>query len=80
MSDFLLEVQDIFRNVLDQSDLVITCNSNAMNVNGWDSLTHINLIMAIEKRYKVRFALGELRDLENVGDLLDLLGKKVHSN
>ena len=43
----------------------------------WDSLTHVNLITAIEKRYKIRFALGELQDLKNVGDMIDLMEEKL---
>jgi acyl carrier protein len=77
MDNLLPEVQEIFRDVFDRPDMVITRDSNASNVSDWDSLTHINLIMSIEKKYKVKFALGELKDMENVGDLLDLLQKKL---
>jgi acyl carrier protein len=77
MDDLLEQVQGIFRDVFDQPDLVITRESNASTVEDWDSLAHVNLITAIERRYKVKFALGELQDLKNAGDLLDLLGKKL---
>jgi acyl carrier protein len=77
MDSHLAEVQEIFRAVFDRPDLVITRESNASNVEDWDSLTHINLVMAIEKKYKIKFALGELKELENVGDLLDLIQKKL---
>ena len=43
----------------------------------WDSLTHVNLVTAIEKRYKVKFALGELQDLKDVGDLANLAGEET---
>lgn len=75
--DLLPGVQDVFRDVFDVDDLVITRKSNATTVEDWDSLTHVNLVTAIEKRYKVKFALGELGELKDVGDLLDLLGKKL---
>jgi len=77
MDDLLPDVQDIFRDVFDRPDLVITRQSDASNVEDWDSLTHINLITAISKKYKVRFALGELEELKNVGDLLNLMQKKI---
>jgi acyl carrier protein len=77
MNNLLAEVQVIFRDVLDQPDLVLTRESNASTVDDWDSLSHINLIMAIERRYKIKFALGELKALENVGDLLDQITAKV---
>jgi acyl carrier protein len=77
MDSLLPGVQEIFRDVFDQSDLVITRESNASTVDGWDSLAHINLVTAIERHYKIKFALGELEDLKNVGDLLDLMHAKL---
>jgi acyl carrier protein len=77
MADLLPEVQQIFRSVFDRDDLVITRESNAHSVEGWDSLAHINLVMALEKKYKVKFGLGDLSNMENVGDLLNLLDKKL---
>jgi acyl carrier protein len=77
MDSLLAELQAIFRDVFDQPNLVITRESSASTVEDWDSLTHVNLVTAIEKRYKVKFALGELQDLKDVGDLIDLLTKKL---
>jgi acyl carrier protein len=77
MDDVLEQLQEIFRDILDQPDLVLTRQSNAHNVEDWDSLAHINLVSAIEKRYKIRFALGELQDLKNVGDMIDLIHLKL---
>ena len=76
MDTLLAEVQEVFRDVFDQAELTIDRSSNASTVEGWDSLAHINLVMSIEKKYKIKFALGELKKLENVGDLLDLIAKK----
>ena len=79
-SDALLaELQDIFRDVFDEPDLVITRQSNAETVENWDSLTHVTLMTAIAKRYKVKFALGELQGLKEVGDLEDLLRSKLQA-
>jgi len=77
MDSLLPELQEIFRSVFDRDDLVITRESSASNVDDWDSLTHINLVLAIERKYKIKFALGELKELENVGDLLDLIHRKL---
>jgi acyl carrier protein len=77
MDSLLDELQAIFRDVFDQPNLAITRESNASTVEDWDSLTHVNLVTAIEKRYKIRFALGELQDLKNVGDMIDLMQKKL---
>jgi acyl carrier protein len=77
MDPRLEELQFVFRDIFDQPDLVITRKSNASTVDDWDSLTHVNLVTAIEKRYKVKFALGELQDLKDVGDMSDLLSRKL---
>jgi acyl carrier protein len=71
------DIQPIFRDVLDLPDLQLTRQSNASNVEGWDSLAHVNLVMAIEKRYKIKMALGELQDLKNVGEMADLIVRKL---
>jgi acyl carrier protein len=77
MHDLLPEIQEIFRDIFDDTSLVITRDSNASTVEDWDSLAHVNLVTAIEKKYKVRFALGELQELKNVGDMIDLIQKKL---
>jgi acyl carrier protein len=77
MHDLLPEIQEIFRDIFDDPSLVITRDSNASTVEDWDSLAHVNLVTAIEKKYKVRFALGELQELKNVGDMIDLIQEKL---
>jgi acyl carrier protein len=69
-------MQEIFRDVLDNSTLILSDEMKASDVEEWDSLTHIGLVTAIEKHYKIRFSLGELDDLKNVGDMLDAIQKK----
>lgn len=75
--ELLADLQEIFQDVLDQPDLILTPQSNAENVPDWDSLAHVNLITSIEKKYKVKFALGELQELKNVGDMITLLQAKL---
>ena len=71
------QLQPIFRDVLDDPTLVITAESNARNVDGWDSLAHISIVSAIEQQFRIRFALGELQNLNNVGEMLALMRKKL---
>ena len=73
----LAELQEIFRDILDQPDLVLTRDSSAQNVEDWDSLAHINLITAIGNKYKIKFGLGELQELKNVGDMMELIQQKL---
>ncbi len=76
-SSILADLQSIFRDILDQPDLVLTPESNASTVEDWDSLAHINLVTSIEKHYKIKFALGELQELKNVGDMIALIQTKL---
>jgi acyl carrier protein len=66
----------IFRDVLDDDDLIITPATKAEDVDGWDSLAHIRLVVSIEKALGMRFSAEEVSSLENVGDLADLIIKK----
>jgi acyl carrier protein len=75
-TEILDRLQPIFHDVLDDNSLVITPSSNATNTPNWDSLSHVNLIVAVQSEFKVKFALGELQDLKNVGDLIALIQKK----
>jgi acyl carrier protein len=76
--DVLEQLQPIFQEVLDQPGLRVTRNSNASNTENWDSLAHIDLIEMVQQRFKVKFALGELQELKEVGDLVDMIVRKVN--
>jgi len=75
------QVQDVFRRVFGDDALVIQEATTADDVPGWDSLMHINLIIAMEKRFGVKFATAEIARLkeegQNVGILLTVLGSKL---
>jgi len=75
--DILEELTPVFHEVFDDDSIVITRQSTANDIDGWDSLCHMNLVMAVELKFKVRFALGELPSLRNVGDLIELVQKKL---
>ena len=77
MSEMLPRLQDIFRDVFDDARLVIGPESSAKTVPGWDSLIHVTLVAAIEQEFHIRFALGELETLRDVGDMMELIGRKL---
>ena len=70
-------VQDIFRDIFDEDDMVIEDKTSSDDIEDWDSLNHINLVSAIEKEFKIRFALGELMALKDVGAMIDLMIEKL---
>jgi acyl carrier protein len=60
---------DVFRQVFDDPSITLTPQTTADQVEGWDSLSHVNLIMAVENRFNIRFKQKEILSFKNVGDL-----------
>ena len=77
MSDILKKLQPIFQDIFEDEELLITAESNADTVEDWDSLAHIILIFAIEQEFEIKFALGELEAMKNVGDMVELMQTKL---
>jgi acyl carrier protein len=73
----LEEFTQLFRRVMDDSSIALTRELSAKDVPGWDSLFQVSLIVAVEKHFKIKIFLGELDKLRSVGDLLDLVDRKV---
>ena len=73
----IAEISQIFNDILDTEGLNLTENSTADDVEGWDSLTHVQLVVAIEKHFKCRFTSREIQDWKNVGELADCIRGKV---
>jgi acyl carrier protein len=67
----------IFRDVFDDPALEIKDAMTAKDVPGWDSLTYVNLIVAVEKAFAVSFTTKEVKSLANVGALIELLAKRA---
>ena len=79
-NEVLTQVNDIFRDVLDNEDIQLTPSSTADDVEEWDSLSHIQLIVAIEKHFKIRFSTTELTSYKNVGEMVEGIQKKMLQN
>jgi acyl carrier protein len=75
-SEIINELTNIWRNELDDNKIVLNAATTAKEVEGWDSLTNIQLIVATERKYKVRFSASEIMNFKNVGDLADAVLKK----
>ena len=67
------QLEEIFQNVFDEDSIQVTPQLSAKDVDGSDSLTHIRLMLAVEKAFKVKFSTSEIGKLENVGDLVGLI-------
>lgn len=75
--DIYKKLTGIFRDVLDEDDLVLTSDLTAADVDGWDSLNHINIVVAAEAAFRIKFKSAELEDLKNVGELVSLIEVKL---
>jgi acyl carrier protein len=76
-SEILEKLNGIFTDVLDNDDIKINETSTANDIEEWDSLTHIQLVVAIEKSFKVKFTTYEIQIWKNVGDMVNSIQAKL---
>ena len=76
-NDILKKVEIIFKKELDLEELVLTYETTADDVEEWDSLSHVQLVAAIEDAFSIKFKSREILSWENIGDLIDSIEKKV---
>jgi len=76
MEGLMPKLEEIFQDVFNEPSLKIQPETTAKDVDGWDSISNINLIFAVESEFKVKFALGEIQELKNVGEMVALIAKK----
>jgi acyl carrier protein len=67
----------VFREVFDEDDLGLEPKTTADDVDGWDSLSHIRLVLAVSKAFGIKFSASEIGSLKNVGEFVELIGKKT---
>jgi acyl carrier protein len=72
-SDIYTQLTGIFEDVFDDDSIVVTPALSAKDVDGWDSLTHIRLILTVEKAFGVKFSTSEIGKMGTVGDLVTLI-------
>lgn len=75
--EILTKVQDVFRDVLDNEEITLTPATTADDVEEWDSLSHIQLIVAIEKAFKIKFNSKEILSWANVGEMVECIAGKA---
>jgi len=76
-ADIYAKLTPIFHSVFDDEDIVVTPQLTADDVDGWDSLTHIRLMLSVQKAFNVRFAAAEIVALKNVEDLVRVIREKA---
>ena len=71
------KLNDVFHDVFDDDEIVLTPQLSADDVDGWDSLKHVRLLLTVERTFKIKFSVSEIGRLKNVGDLATLIQSKA---
>lgn len=71
------KLQEIFMDVFADENISLNENTNANDIEGWDSLTHITILEAVQDEYGITFALDEIIEMQNVGDMIDAITRKI---
>lgn len=75
--DIMKDLQDIFRDVFDDEELVIQKEMSAEDIEDWDSLAQMRLIVAIEKHFRIQIPIEDVAMLENIGDMISLIKRQM---
>jgi acyl carrier protein len=76
-SEILKQVNEVFIDVLDNEDIVLKSDTTANDIEEWDSLTHIQLVVALEKHFKIRFNSAEIRNWKNIEEMCNAIKSRV---
>ena len=75
--EIFTSLNEIFRDLFDDDGITLSDDTTAADIDGWDSLEHVNLIVMVEKRFSVKFSMDEILSLKSVGDMADLIIRKT---
>lgn len=77
-SELLKQVEDIFKEVMENQDIKLSESTTADDVVEWDSLTHIQLVVTLERYYSIRFVTAEIQSWNNVGEMMNTISSKLN--
>lgn len=69
-------LNEIFRDIFDDEDIVVTAETNSDSIEDWDSLEHINLVVAIEKAFDLKFSMDEVTGMKDVGEMVEIIKQR----
>lgn len=70
-------VNEVFRDVFDDESITVTDTTTADDIEDWDSLEHINLVSGIESEFGIKFSMGQVVTMKNVGEMVDIILEKI---
>ena len=71
------KLNDVYRDVFDDDSITVNDATTSADIDGWDSLEHINLISAVEQEFGIHFGMGQIVSMKNVGEMVDIIASKV---
>ncbi len=71
------KINEVFRDVFEDDDITVTDETTADDIEDWDSLEHINLVNAIEQEFGIKFTMGQIVSMKNVGEMADIILEKI---
>lgn len=76
--EILTQLEEIFKDIFELDELALNNETKASDIEEWDSLNHIQLVVAIEKNYNIKFTAAEIQKWENVGAICDSISSKLN--
>ena len=71
------QLNEVFQDVFDDEEIIVNDETTADDIEDWDSLEHINLIVAVEKKFSIKFNMGEVNKFKNVGEMVDTIMTRI---
>lgn len=67
------KLNEVFQDIFDDEDITVGEETTSADIEDWDSLEHINLVVAVEKAFGIKFSMGEVNTMKNVGAMVDII-------
>ena len=75
--EVFIKLNEVFRDVFDDESITVTDTTTADDIEEWDSLEHINLLAAVEQEFGMKFDMGQIVTMKNVGEMADIILSKI---
>ena len=70
-------LNEVFRDVFDDEEIMVNADTTADDIEDWDSLEHINLIAAVEQEFGIKFSMGQVVSMKNVGEMVSIIESNI---
>ena len=71
-------LNNVFRDIFDDESIVVTAETTSKDIEDWDSLEHINLVVAVEQEFEIKFNMNEVTTMKNVGEMVDIIMSRLN--